>query len=450
MLLDVVRTLDSHLRDQLEDLRLVNVQLCALAEEARALALAMDFGLLYDRRRRLLHIGLHVDSGQLDRGHYDLLASEARLTSLVAIAKGDVPAGHWQALGRPFGAQGRNVVLRSWSGSMFEYLMPALVLEEPLGSALQRSGQGAVAEHMREGLAHATPWGMSESAIALQDHTMAYQYGPQGVARLAMRRTPAHERVIAPYASGLALLVHPVAAVANLRALERLDARRALGFIEAIDYSPQRQASGQTHTLVQTHMAHHQAMIFIAAASVLTEGLPQAWARRQPHLRAVAALLHERAPREALELRELRSPPPPPRTRRPPMVQVSAPLDDAMPPTQWLGNRRYGVVLRSNGAGYSHCHGQGLTRWRDDLLRDDQGSFIYLQRAGGAPHSVTAHPAPDRDATYACRIQPDRVVFECHWTDLDVSTAVWVSPEDDCELRQVDSSTAANTNWTWC
>ncbi len=438
MLLDLVHTLGSHLRDQLEDLQASHAGLRALAEQARAMALAMDFSLLYDPRRRLLHIGLHVETGQLDRGHYDLLASEARLTSLVAIAKGDLPATHWQALGRPFGAQGSNVVLRSWSGSMFEYLMPTLVMEEPLGSALQRSGRGAVAEHVREGRAHGTPWGISESAIALQDHTMAYQYGPQGVARLAMRRTPTDERVIAPYASGLALLVSPAAAVANLRALEQLDARRALGFIEAIDYSPQRQASGKSYTLVQTHMAHHQAMIFIAAASVLSDGVPQAWARRQPHLRAVAGLLHERAPREALELREPRSPEPPQRARREPMVHVSAPMDDAMPPTQWLGNRRYGLVLRSNGAGYSHCHGQGLTRWRDDLLRDDRGSFVYVRRAGGAPHSVTARPAPDKAADYACRMQPDRVIFDCQWPDLAVRTSVWVSPEDDCELRQVD------------
>lgn len=440
MLLDLVQTLDSQLRDLPE--AALDGACAALrrgAERARALALAMDFAPLYDRSRRLLHIGLHVDSGQLDRGHYDLLASEARLASLVAIAKGDVPAEHWQALGRPFGAHGRDAVLRSWSGSMFEYLMPTLVLDEPPGSALELSARTALAEHRREAAAHDTPWGISESAIALQDQTLAYQYGPQGVARLALRRTPADERVIAPYASGLALRVDPVAAVANLRALEGLDARRAYGFIESIDYTPQRQVDGGTRTLVQTHMAHHQAMLFIAAASVVSGGVPQGWARRQPHLRAVAGLLQERAPREVLPLRDRPPPPPPTRVGREPMVLASAPLADPLPPTQWLGNRRYGLVLRSNGAGHAHCLGQGLTRWRDDLLRDERGSFVYLQRAGsGSRYSATAHPAPDPAAEYRCRMQPDRVIFECRWSDLTVCTTVWVSPEDDCELRQVE------------
>ncbi len=449
MLQDLVATLQSHLRDTVEGAAAATPRLHDLALRARRLAAAMDFKPLYDRRRRLLHIGLQTESQQLDRNHYDLLASEARLASLVAIAKGDVPAEHWGALGRPFFGHGRLAALRSWSGSMFEYLMPALVLQEPLGSALQQASASAVDEQRREALAHHTPWGISESAIAAQDHTLAYQYGPQGVARLALRRTPTDERVLAPYASALALLVAPAAAVANLRALETLGARRAFGFVESIDYSPQRQTAGGVLTFVETHMAHHQAMTLVAACAVLTGGAPQGWARREPGLRAVASLLHERAPRETSVLRD---PPVLPRQRRPlrePLVHASAPLQDALAPTHWLGNGRYGLVLRSNGAGASQWQGQGLTRWRDDLLRDDRGSFLYLRRetagsdsdadaALAARHSVTAHPAADAHARYSCRMQPDRVVFDCEWPDLLVRTAVWVSPEDDCELRQVE------------
>ena len=419
----------------------VQASLRRAARRALALVQATDFKPLYDPRRRLLHIGLHVERGELDAGHYDLLASESRLTSLAAIAKGDLPAEHWRSLGRPTAAVGRDAVLRSWSGSMFEYLMPALVFAEPQGSVLHESARVAVDEQQREGAAHGTPWGISESAIALQDHTMAYQYGPQGVARLALRRTPADERVVAPYASALALLVDAPAAVANLRALEAIGARAAHGFIESIDYSPQRQAEGGSHTLVQTHMSHHQAMLLIAVVSVLSGGAPQAWARRQPHLRAVAGLLHERAPRELRPLRERSAAPLRPRhTAREPMVLTSTPLSDALPATHWLGNQRYGLVLRSNGAGYSQAYGLGLTRWRDDALRDERGSFVYLQRGDGPRHSVTAHPAADPQARYRCRMLPDRAIFECHWPDLQVRSTVWVSPEEDAELRQVELS----------
>ena len=456
---DLLRSLDSHLRDAIDDASEQDAHpahdtLRRAASRARALALAMDFRPLYNASNGLLHIGLNVDNGQLDRGCYDLLASEARLASLIGIAKGDLPVEHWRALGRPFVAVGRDAVLRSWSGSMFEYLMPTLVLDEPPGSALQESARVAVDEQQREAVAHGTPWGISESAIALQDHTMAYQYGPQGVARLALRRTPADERVIAPYATGLALLVDPTAAVANLRALERVDARRAFGFVESIDYSASRQAEGGTETIVQTHMAHHQSMIFCAAASVLTGGeAPQGWARRAPHLRAVAGLLHECAPREVRPLREAKAPAPGARAGREPMVQAGSPLDEALTPTHWLGNRRFGLVLRGNGAGYSHCLGQGLTRWRDDLLRDDRGSFVYVQRVRAAPgtlslskgprHSATSNPAPDPRARYAYRMQPDRVIHECRWSDLAVRTTTWVSAEDDCELRRVELTSNA-------
>jgi cyclic beta-1,2-glucan synthetase len=411
-----------------------------IAQRARRLALAMDFKPLYDPRRKLFFIGLHADSGQHDSHHYDLLASEARLASLVAIAKGDAPVEHWAALGRPFFARGRRAGLKSWSGSMFEYLMPTLIFDEPIGSALQQASASAVAEQQRDGDEHGTPWGVSESAIAAQDHTLAYQYGPQGVARLALRRTPVDERVVAPYASALALLVDPAAATNNLRALEALGARRTLGFIEAIDFSPKRQAADQTRCAIESHMAHHQAMVLVAAASVLSRGAPQRWARHEPLLRAVAGLLHERVPRETAPLREPQAPPRRSgRARSEPWSVSSAPLHDALPPTQWLGNGRYAVVLRSHGAGLSQWQGQGLTRWRDDALRDDRGTFVYLQReGGGARHSVTAHPAADPRARYACRMLPDRVIFEARFDDLTVRTTVWVSPEDDCELRQVE------------
>ena len=440
LLHDLVITLKSALLDRSEGRQALNARLLQLAQSFHSLALEADFKPLYDRERRLLHIGYRAEAQTIDDNHYDLLASEARLTSLLAIAKGDVPVEHWAALGRPFFAKGRDVGLKSWSGSMFEYLMPSLVLYEPHGSALGQVARTAVAEQRSEAARHGTPWGISESAIAGRDHTLAYQYGPQGAARLALRRIPADERVLAPYATLLAAMVVPCAAVTNLRALQDLGARHAMGFIEAIDYTPQRQTAGRAFTLVETYMTHHQSMSLVAITQLLAHGAPRRWAMSDPHLRAVAPLLHERAPSEVARL-AWAEPPPQPRTPRSTrLVLESTPLHERLPLTQLLTNGRYAVMLRSHGGGCSNWSDVGVTRWRDDLLRDAHGSFFYLQRSNlDKPwHSITAHPAPDPSAHYDCCVQADRVVHDAHWTDCHVRCSTWVSPEDDCEMRQIE------------
>ena len=414
-----------------------------LADAFEALAWAADFRFLYHPRRHLLHIGYRPDEHQLDTAFYDLLASESRSTSLLAIAKGDVPVKHWTALGRPFFASGRHAVLRSWSGSMFEYLMPTLVMAEPQGSALDEAAHSALREQRASVAGSGLPWGQSESAYAVRDDTLAYQYAPQGVARLALRRTPPAEHVVAPYASVLATLVDARAACANLRLLERLGARGRHGFFEALDYTPARQTHGTGpapgHTLVRTSMAHHQGMSIVALANLLHGGVAQRWGMAHPRLQAVASLLHERAPRElapplplpGLVPQELHP-------RAPEPVCTLVPGEQALEPTHLLSNGRYTVTLRPGGAGWSR-HGQtGITRWRDDALRDAHGSFLYLRRDTAAPPvSLTSHPAPDPSARYLAHFHTDRVVYDASWDDLRVSTTVWVSPEDDIELRQV-------------
>ncbi len=439
---DLVALVDSVTRDRGPTLDAARTRLLALAERARTMGMAADYGVLYDRERRLLHIGFRGETQQLDDNHYDLLASESRLTSLIAIAKGDVPLAHWTTLGRPFFAEGTEVGLKSWSGSMFEYLMPSLVLLEPPGSALAQAVRSAVREQQAEAQGRGTPWGISESAIAGQDHTLAYQYGPQGAPRLALARLSADERVLAPYASMMATMVFAEPAVANLQALEALGARGVFGFLEAVDYTPQRQTAGSTFTLVQTYMAHHQAMGLVALTNVLAADAPRRWLMSDAYLRAVTPLLHERAPREVAPLAAPRPAPLPRQPMKARMVRETAPLQDDLPLTQLLTNGRYAVVLRSHGGGTSSWDGIGLARWRDDLLRDACGSFFYVRRddASATPewHSLTAHPAPDPQATYRCRMQAERVILEAQWPDLRGQCIAWVSPEDDCELRQIE------------
>ncbi len=412
-----------------------------LARRCETLAWAPDFAFLYHPRRHLLHIGYRVAEQQLDGSFYDLLASESRLTSLLAIAKGDVPVRHWAALGRPFYAVGGSAALRSWSGSMFEYLMPTLVLAEPHGSVLREAGCAAVGEQKAFARAQGVPWGISESAYAGADHTLAYQYAPQGVPRLALRRTPPDELVVAPYATALAAQLVPHRARRNLEALQALGARGDLGFIEALDFTPSRQAGSEKVTPVQTFMAHHQGMSIVALANVLLDGAPRRWGMANPHIEAVSSLLHERAPREVSRLYAPQAVAASIVARRkmPARLREVRPGQHAIEPTQLLSNGRYSVSLRANGAGHSRWDGSDITRRRDDALRDGCGSFFWLRREGGAaPVSLTQHPAPDPAADYASVFHPDRVCFDTRWSDLQTHVTVWVSPEDDIEFRQVE------------
>ena len=424
------------------------MRLHAVAQRCERLAWEADFACLYHPRRRLLHLGLRVAEQELDSGLYDLLASESRLTSLVAIAKADVPMAHWAALGRPFHAVGGKVALRSWSGSMFEYLMPGLVLAEPRGSVLRQACDAAVIEQIRFGQAQQLPWGVSESAYAARDDSLAYQYAPQGVPRLALRSTPPEDRVVAPYATVLAAQLVPRRALANLRALAALGARQRYGFIEALDYTVAR-LSGHgdatpDFTAVSTFMAHHQGMGIVALSNLLCDSVAQRWCMGNPQLQAVASLLHERPPREvparfdvpaglprlALLAKQARPPGP---------LREVLPGANAVEPTHVLGNGNYCVTLRANGAGTSRWRGVNINRGRDDALRDALGSFIYLRLARGmAPVSITQHPAPDPHAHYSSTFHADRVCFDAEWPQVRAHTTVWVSPEDDVEFRQVD------------
>ena len=416
------------------------------AARCEALAWEPDFCFLFHRKRHLFHIGYRVAEQQLDASYYDLLASESRLTSLLAIAKGDVPVKHWAALGRPFYAVGARAGLRSWSGSMFEYLMPTLVLEEPHGSVLHDACRAAMREHIAFAREHGVPWGISESAYAASDHTLAYQYAPQGVPRLALRRTPTDELVIAPYATALAVQIAPHCAVENFARIEALAPRARYGLIEALDFSAGRQVSAQAFTRVDTFMAHHQGMSIVAIANVLLAGAPRRWGMANAHIEAVASLMHERVPREVSVLLEPpASPSPDAQSRRAPgLLREVQPGMTALSPTHLLGNGHYSVSLRANGAGWSRWGGGdrspvGITRWRDDALRDAHGSFFFL-RWDRQPQAVslTQHPAPDPAAHYQSTYHADRVCFEATWPEVEARTTVWVSPEDDIEFRQVE------------
>ncbi len=412
----------------------------AIARRCDALCAGMDFRGLYDARRHLFHIGLRVEDNVLDASYYDLLASESRLLSFLAIAKGDVPRRHWMALGRPFLSVGVRPGLKSWSGSMFEYLMPTLVMAEPMGGLLQVANLAAVGEQQAFGNAQNMPWGVSESAYFARDHSLAYQYSPFGVPRLALRRTPPTDRVVAPYACAMAVLIAPADAVANLQLLESFGARGEFGFFDAVDFTASRQPEGQPFTVVRNFMAHHQGMSLVALCNVVCDGAPRRWFGSAPLVQAHEVLLHERTPRQIVGSADPRTPPEPATGEAPPVFQPRTvdPMEAGFQPTHLLSNGRYTVALRANGAGVSRWRSFNVSRWRDDPLRDGYGTFLYVRDdAGGALSSLTALPAAGEGWRYRARFLADQVQFDAAGPGLQARTTVLISPEDDTELRTV-------------
>ena len=430
---------------------LAQAALLVLAARCRTLSAGMDFGFLYDGKRHLFHIGLRVQEQALDASYYDLLASESRLTGFLAIAKGDVPRRHWGALGRPFLSVGVAAGLKSWSGSMFEYLMPSLLMPEPVGGLLHSASCAAVAEQQAAGAAQRLPWGISESAYFAQDHSLAFQYGPFGAPRLALRRTPPGDRVVAPYASLLATMFQPREATANLQRLQELGGRGELGMFESLDFTVSRQPAAQPFSVVETFMAHHQGMALAALCNVLCGDAPRRWFGADAMVKAHEVLLHESTPRQIVDSADPRQPPEPGDNQQAPVFQARKvnPIAPGWKPTHLLSNGRYTVALRANGAGASRWRGQNITRWRDDLLRDAYGHFFYLRREAAAQRvSLTSTPAPGTGWRYQARFMADRVQFDAQGDDIAAGVTVLVSPEDDTELRTVTLRNTGRTSLT--
>ena len=273
-------------------------RLTQIADQARLLVATMDFSFLYDRTRMLFAIGYRMTDGTLDPGRYDLLASEARLLSFVAIAKGDVPVRHWFRLGRLLTPVGKDSVLMSWSGSMFEYLMPRLVMRAPAGSLLEQTCRLVVQRQIDYGSERGVPWGMSESGYYARDLSMTFQYSNFGVPGLGLRRGLSDDVVIAPYATALAAMVDPGAAVRNFRTLAGVGAEGQYGFYESVDYTPARLPAGAEREVVRMYMAHHQGMVIVAIANVLHGGAMRGRFHSEPVVRASELLLQERTPRD--------------------------------------------------------------------------------------------------------------------------------------------------------
>jgi len=441
------------LRDQAESGSPVASDLVArlerLARQAADFALAMEFGFLLDPERKLLAIGYQMTSHSLDASSYDLLASEARLASFMAIAKNDIPVDHWFRLGRTLTYAAGAPAMVSWSGSMFEYLMPALVMESFPFTLLDQTQQGALRRQIAYGQARGVPWGISESAFNLRDAHGTYQYRAFGVPDLALKRGLGRDLVVAPYASALAALVDPERAVHNLASIERLEALGPYGFRDAIDYSrPDREEDGPV--VVRNFMAHHLGMSLAAFTNVLRDRIWQRRFHTDPLVRSVELLLHERIP-QRLTLQEPRvngeSPVRPEPLLDGPAVREIEATDTLEPQVALLGRPPLTLMISHCGGGYSRYHDLAIGRWRADGTTDDTGQFCYVRdvtrgRLWSASHQPVCAPADWYRATLAV----DRVTFHRADGDIETRTEVAVVPDEAAEVRRVTLTNNGTTS----
>jgi cyclic beta-1,2-glucan synthetase len=400
----------------------------------------MEYDFLYDSTRRLLSIGYHVDERKCESSYYDLLASEARLCYFTAIAQGDIPQESWFALGRLLTTAGGKPVLLSWSGSMFEYLMPLIIMPTYENTLLEQTYQAAVERQIEYGKQHGVGWGISESGYNAVDAGLNYQYRAFGVPGLGFKRGLAEDLVIAPYASVLALMVAPEQACLNLQRLENDGLMGKYGFYEAVDYTPSRQPRGKSGTVLPSCMAHHQGMSLLALAYLLLDRPMQKRFKSYPLFQATMLLLQERVPNiipfhvhinELSNIRTLTSDAETP-------VRILKSPNTKIPEVQLLSNGRYHVMVTNSGGGYSRWNDIAVTRWREDTTCDNWGMFCYIRDMETGKFWSTAYqPTLQRPDSYEAVFSEGRAEFRRRDDDLDTHTEIVVSPEDDIELRRV-------------
>jgi cyclic beta-1,2-glucan synthetase len=419
-----------------------------LSARATALFDAMNFGCLFDPKRQLFAIGYRMadadGAGQLDTSYYDLLASEARIASFIAIAKGDVPERHWFRLGRAITSVRGAPVLLSWSATLFEYLMPLLVMRTYPNTLLDESCRLVVQRQMDYAASRGVPWGMSESAYDLVDRHGTYQYKAFGVPGLGLKRGLGDEVVVAPYASALAVMIDPVAGTANLRRLAAAGLEGEYGFFDAIDYT-QRGPEPDAHeepaggAIVWTYMAHHEGMTLVALTNALLGDRMVERFHAEPRVQATELLLQERVPRHvaAIEPRPLDE------------MRVAAPVvavpvrrfrsaHTTFPHTQFLSNGNYVISVTNAGGGASVWRGLPVTRWHRDATRDADGQFVYLRDVrSGEVWSATYQPTRFEPDEYVATLSPERVSVRRRDGDIATELDVAVSTEDDVEVRRI-------------
>ncbi|HTL52650.1 MAG TPA: glucoamylase family protein, partial [Planctomycetota bacterium] len=405
------------------------------------LAESMNLRFLYDDERRLFTVGFNVTENRQDHSYYDLLESEARLGSLIAIAHNDVPVEHWFAMSRAYGAVGVHRTLLSWNGTMFEYMMPQLFQKSYEQTLLHQASSEAVDVQIAFGRRHHIPWGISECAFADLDLGKTYQYRAFGVPELGLKHGLAERTVVAPYATLLALAVRPQESINNLKELAEMGMLGEYGFYESLDYHRQPAAEAAMATIVRTYMAHHQGMSFLSLTNVLKDDCLIRYFHTDPRVRTVEPLLHERIPlrpplhhiatRERATAIAITS------EYAPAVSQFDSPHTD-IPRVQLLCNGRFQTMVTASGGGYSRWNQFDITRWRSDPTRDPWGTFCYIREAEtGRIWCNSYQPTGGRIEAYRANFTLGSAVFRRIDQQIECKSEIIVAPEDDVEIRRI-------------
>ncbi|HEX8650864.1 MAG TPA: glucoamylase family protein [Pyrinomonadaceae bacterium] len=439
--LNGLRMLTASIEEASHSASSVLARMTALARLSENTFEEMDFHFLLDEERKLFRIGYRVAEGKPDNSFYDLLASEARLASFVAISKGDAPQEHWFRMGRPLTPADGSRALVSWTATMFEYLMPLLVMRDFEGTLLNQTYRAMVGRQIEYGGERGVPWGVSESAYNARDLQLNYQYGPFGVPGLGLKRGLSEDLVVAPYATALAALIMPQAALENMRRLEREGVLARYGFYESVDYTPERLPPHQKRAIIHAFMTHHQGMSLVALDNLLYANVMQRRFHAEPLVQATELLLQERIPRNVAASHPRAEEVLSSRVVRALAGRVTRSFDTAnlpTPRTQILSNGTYSVMVTTAGAGYSLCAPVAVTRWREDATRDHWGSFIYLRDArSGMVWSTGYQPTGRAPSAYEVTFAEDKVEIRRQDAGIHTRTEIIVSPEDDAEVRRV-------------
>ena len=437
----ITHQIESYKKDDHIDWPKLRMRLKTIAYQSHELAHNMDFKFLFDNQRKIFAIGFNASDMRRDDSYYDLLASESRLASFFAISKGDVPDEHWFRLGRQLTHTVGSRALISWSATMFEYLMPLLVMKRFEETLLDQTYDSVVRRQIEYGEQRTIPWGVSEAGYNARDLQFNYQYGPFGIPGLGLKRGLRDELVISPYSTMLAAMVLPKEALANLMTLEKLEALGHYGFYESIDYTPERIPKNKKSIILHSYMAHHQGMSLLSLNNLLNNNIMQERFHLDPRNQAIQLLLQERIPAVSEIVK--------PRAEETHVENYARATENhysrvyvdpslSTPRTQILSNGTYSLMLTSAGSGFSKCHDRLINRWKEDPTQDERGQYIYIKNVtSNKTWSAAYQPTHVKAKKYEAIFAEDKVEFVREDDNIHTHTEIIVSSEDNVEMRKL-------------